>query len=264
MNDEPQKHEVDEVKLRKFHSRLIATGKVTEMNIGSEDQLVERVGGDPDKLSTFRSRLIGADKFTEVELGGSEVDFRGNFLKKNDAQLSSSKSSPTTQEKYLPAEKTEELDNADLDFQDYLNVTDSSGNAIAKIASDFKNSELAEAQEERERKVADQKLIDKTHEISNTIAKAVGWIKPSQAYTGKEGLLDRESDLKMHMDDLEEAIQKEHNPENKKELRVISRQQLALAFKDQFVADFDAHMKLDKIDLYEALVRSPNSWRCSR
>jgi len=261
---DPQKYTIDESKVRKFYNNLIRTGRVSDVDLGSEDDFITKISGDPIRLNKVRTNLIGTGRFSEDDLGGSETDFSREFLKKNDAPLTSSKSSGTTQEKSLRSEETEELDNSDLNNHDYLNVTDYQEGGAAQLASDHKNSEIADAQAEELRKVVNKNMTQVTHDISNTIAKAVGWIKPSQAYTGAEGLLDRESDLKKHMDDLEKDIQEKHNPKNIRPLRIIARQQLALAFKDQFVADFNDHLKRDKTDLYTVLVKNPeyiNEWR---
>jgi len=256
---EPKRYEVEEAKVREFYNKVISKGTVSPKNLsGSEQGFVDYIGGDIDQLVKMRATIISKGKATEGNLGGSEKEFYTKYLKKNGQPLSSSKSSGTTQEKSLQAQETDLVDNSDLDGHDYQNVTDYQEGGAAQLASDHKNTEIADAQNEELRKVVNKNLTQVNHDISNIIAPAVGWIKPSQVDTGKERLLDRESDLKKAMNELEEKIAKETNPKNIRALRVIARQQLAVAFKDQWVDDFYTQMKIDKTDLYTALVRNPN------
>ncbi|MHC4647702.1 MAG: hypothetical protein ACYTBJ_19725, partial [Planctomycetota bacterium] len=251
MNDDPQKYTLDEVKVRKFYSNVIESGTFTVQDLGSEDDFVAKIAGDPDKFKKVRANMIGSGVLTEDDLGGSESMFLQPFLKKKDVPLTSGKISDTTPESpSKPKEVTEETDRIDLSYYDYHNQT----NQSAPIASSYKNQYLADHRDDEAVKVVDAQTDKDMHTASNIIAEEREKIDFSAD----------EKTVKKQVDALEERLESELNPHDRKNTTVRLRQQLAEGTKDELYTDLDAYRKAQGVSMYDLLTNSPKlmeDWR---
>jgi len=252
---EPQKHTLDEAKLRKFHGNLIKTGLLTTDDLGLEDEFIQKIGGDPDKLMKVRSNIISSGLLSENDLGGNEMMFQKPFLKKKDVPVTSSKSSDITPKKSSkPKEPTEEVDRTDLNYFDYHNQTEWQPGGSAHIASSYKNQYLADHSFDEAVKVVEKQTDKDMHDASNVIA---------DRRTGIDLQAD-EKVVKKQVDDLEADLNAKFNTKDRKDTEVRIRHQMAEGLKDSFASDLDAYLKGNSYSDYDALVTNPEAiqdWR---
>jgi len=254
---DPRKYKLDEAAARQFHAKLLTSDRFSVKNIGTEDEFINKLAGDPDNLLKFRNGLIEKGAVTAESVGGSDSIFLQKFLKKKDESYTSSKSSDITPEEsseIKPVVPTQEVDAADASYFDYHNPTLYEEGGAAHIASSYKNKYLADRRFEENIREVEKQTDEDMNEVSNVLAE-----KRQEINLGAD-----RKEMKKQWQGLEDDLEKQFNPHNRKNTTVRIRKQMAAAFSDDLHGDLLNYMKVRDIDPYDALTNTEaviSDWR---
>lgn len=256
MPQEPQ-YIVDEQKLRQFHEKLASSGRFTPTNLGTVEEFVSYIGGDPEKLLGFRQTLLNSGKMKPNELGGNDDTFTSIFVKKKDEpDLSTGFDTPSVSQK-KPTEiiEVDYPSVPELKLADYDQITDTNGYGDPALMQYNKAFDAVVHDQEFWTKM-NAESQKRTNDISNDIANK----KAGMSYDTEEkavkvlGIDVIKSDLKRNQEELEEELNKKYNPTGSRVLSKSIRDQVAEAFTPEFTDNVNKFMADNQTTPYGMLV----------